>query len=578
MNKAGVLVTIIGLGLFLAYAFTLMGPSGRVTLAAAASLAMLVVGVRLEPMSAYTVFARGLIGGGWAGLYVTTYAAHGVEAARVIENPATATFLLLGVSGCMLLHSLRYRSQAVTGVAYFAVFASLALSPLSLFAVLALAPLAASLLFVAHRFSWNRLAIPCVAATYGLYLFHASRMEATSVWGGQSVLLLYWLLFETYDALDSRKGIFPLNALGWVTLSWLSWEELNSGEIYQFFALSTIVYLLSMVARLRWTPQSRGAGLEWPLTVAAVSAAAGVATEFTGATLTLFLLLEAQLLYLAGLTWRNRWVRWLGGLAFGAATIDLLDYAGRSAPATEFIPWTKFSIVAVIEASLCYFNRTIGKSRTYGYLGAALLAAVVLKEFRAELIGPAWLALAAALAAVALFWKLADFRWQAYALGSAATLSLVAVNGIHLAVYSGKAHWAPQVIGVMVLYGVALLAQQAAAQIGARERKLLQGSAWVSGTVLLALLLKNLVPASSVTVAWGAQGVLTLAAGFFVRSMRLRITGLAVLAVCTLKLFFYDLRNLETLPRIMSFVLLGFIMIGASWVYTRYRGRIAKML
>jgi uncharacterized membrane protein len=123
-----------------------------------------------------------------------------------------------------------------------------------------------------------------------------------------------------------------------------------------------------------------------------------------------------------------------------------------------------------------------------------------------------------------------------------------------------------------------LLAQQAASQIGPRERQVLQASALVSGTVLLALLLKNLVPASSVTVAWGAQGVLTLAAGFFVRSMRLRITGLAVLAVCTLKLFFYDLRNLETLPRIMSFVLLGFIMIGASWVYTRYRERIAKML
>ena len=573
MNKAGVLITIIGLALFLAYAFTLIGPPGRVTLAAASSVAMLAAGVWLEPREAYAVFARGLIGGGWAGLYLTTYAAHGVEAARVIENPSTATFLLLAVSGCMLLHSLRYRSQTITGMAYFAVFASLALSPLSLFAVLALAPLAASLLFVTHRFSWPRLAIPAVAATYGLYLFHASRLESSSVWGGQAVLLVYWLLFEAYDVLDERQRLFPLNALGWVTLSWLTWNELRPGEIYQFFALATAVYLLSMMARIRLGRRR----FEWPLTVAAVSAAAGLATEFTGATLTLFLLLEAEILYLAGLVWRHRWVRWLAGLAFGAATLGLLDYVGRSAPASGLIPWTKFSVVAVIEASLCYFNRAIGRSRAYGYLAAALLAAVVPKEFRAELIGVAWLGLAAALAAASLYWRLSDFRWQAYAAGGAATLSLFAVNGLHLALHSGEPHWAPQVIGVIFLYGVALLARRVS-QIRSRERQALQTSAWISATVLLALLLKNVVPASGVTVAWGVQGVLTLAIGFFARSMQLRITGLAVLAVCTLKLFFYDLRNLETLPRILSFVLLGVIMIGASWVYTRYRERIARML
>jgi uncharacterized membrane protein len=43
-------------------------------------------------------------------------------------------------------------------------------------------------------------------------------------------------------------------------------------------------------------------------------------------------------------------------------------------------------------------------------------------------------------------------------------------------------------------------------------------------------------------------------------------------------LFFYDLRELETLYRIMSFFVLGVILVGVSWVYTRFRDRIQRYL
>jgi hypothetical protein len=141
-----------------------------VGLGLAGSLAMLAGGVVLERRDRYVIYARGLIGGGWAALYFTTFAAHAIEAARVISDPFTAAVLLAAVATGMILHSLRYRSEAVTALAYFLGFIALAITPLTAFTVAALIPLAASLLYVAHRFSWNSMAAAGLLATYGVYL------------------------------------------------------------------------------------------------------------------------------------------------------------------------------------------------------------------------------------------------------------------------------------------------------------------------------------------------------------------------------------------------------------------------
>src|SRR5690606_19998078 len=100
----------------------------------------------LERRSGFRNYAYGLVGGGWAGLYFTTFAMHAVPGARILESEIAAVSLLSLVAGGMIVHSLRYRSQTVTSLAYIVAYATLALSPLSGFAIAAALPLAASLL------------------------------------------------------------------------------------------------------------------------------------------------------------------------------------------------------------------------------------------------------------------------------------------------------------------------------------------------------------------------------------------------------------------------------------------------
>lgn len=80
------------------------------------------------------------------------------------------------------------------------------------------------------------------------------------------------------------------------------------------------------------------------------------------------------------------------------------------------------------------------------------------------------------------------------------------------------------------------------------------------------------------TVSWGVQGLLLLGFGFALHERVLRLQGLGLLLTCILKLFLYDLRNLETVYRILSFVVLGLILLGVSWIYSRFRESVLRLL
>ena len=79
-------------------------------------------------------------------------------------------------------------------------------------------------------------------------------------------------------------------------------------------------------------------------------------------------------------------------------------------------------------------------------------------------------------------------------------------------------------------------------------------------------------------MAWGGEGLVLLVSGFPLRDRILRLSGLALLVACILKLFLWDLRHLDTLPRIFSFIVLGLILVGVSWIYTRFRERVQRYL
>ena len=84
--------------------------------------------------------------------------------------------------------------------------------------------------------------------------------------------------------------------------------------------------------------------------------------------------------------------------------------------------------------------------------------------------------------------------------------------------------------------------------------------------------------ASLLTVAWALFGLALLVAGFVSGEAILRRSGLVLLGICIVKVLAYDSRQLETLARIVSFILLGLVLMLVSFIYTRFSGTVRKYL
>jgi uncharacterized membrane protein len=169
-----------------------------------------------------------------------------------------------------------------------------------------------------------------------------------------------------------------------------------------------------------------------------------------------------------------------------------------------------------------------------------------------------------------------DLRWQSYVLALwTFTRSWItnlyipeSLLGVHARVFTGA-------VVIASFYASEFLSpREQEVAFGVKARTMFSCLA----TVLFTALLYFEVSGSLLTVAWGVEGIALLLAGFPLRERTLRLAGLALFFFCISKLFFYDLRQLETGYRILSFFVLGFLLLGASWVYTRFREQLKQLL
>jgi len=86
-------------------------------------------------------------------------------------------------------------------------------------------------------------------------------------------------------------------------------------------------------------------------------------------------------------------------------------------------------------------------------------------------------------------------------------------------------------------------------------------------TVIIALELNELW----ISVAWGIEALIILIIGFALKTKERRLVGIGLLGLVIFKVFFMDLRDLDTLFRIISFMGLGIILLVASFLYAKYK-------
>jgi uncharacterized membrane protein len=78
------------------------------------------------------------------------------------------------------------------------------------------------------------------------------------------------------------------------------------------------------------------------------------------------------------------------------------------------------------------------------------------------------------------------------------------------------------------------------------------------------------------SILWGIYALLLIVLGIGKKKKHLRIGAIVLFAVTLLKLFFYDISQLDTISKTIVFVSLGILLLIISFLYNKYRHLIAE--
>jgi uncharacterized membrane protein len=416
--KIGIVLLVLGFALLGRVALVSMGPGPRVALLYAAAVVMLGGGIWLERKERYRLVGRTGIGGGWALLFFTTYAMHHVSPMMVLASNTLDCALMLTVAVAMVVHTLSYKSQLVTGLAFLLAFSTVALSQDSVYSLASGVILAVGIVVIALRMGWFELEIFGVIASYANHFYWLYKLYPNGVaghpfpqfWPSAIILVLYWAIFRfSYVARRIRaprdESMSTIAALinSVLLLAVLKFQATRP-EL-AFYALLALGGLEFLLGQLPITRRRRSAFILLTF-LGTVLIFASVPFKFSGNNIALLWMIAAEILLIAGIVQLEVVFRRLG-LAGGALTGLLILYSARGIVEfhqTSQPPLTRDGILLLACGVLFYCNAIFLRRRwpslfagmDYGlavvqsYLGAVTAFLGLWALFTGDLTSVAW--------------------------------------------------------------------------------------------------------------------------------------------------------------------------------------------
>ncbi len=582
LNKLGVIILVVGVALFLVYELRAMGHGGKIFVGYVVSLAFLGAGVFFEGRERWCILARAAIGGGWALTFFTTYAMRHIEASRLEPVSETADlFLLLLVGAGMVSHSLKYRSQVVTGLAFLLAFSTINIVHVPRESLFANAVLAAGVAGIAVRRRWFELEVFAVLAAYLNHLYWlypiilkmgAHRHPTPELDASTTLLIFYWLVFRASYILrrveePHQENVSTLAALlnTFLFQSLIAYQSARPEMAFKFLLSVGIVEMV--LAQLPITRRRRAAFLILS-TIGATLLVAAFAYKYSEGSLTAVWLLEAESLFLAGVFTREIHFRRLGMLASVALTgqilfNDVVHLARlRDQLAYDFSD-PRLALVVAIAASALYANAhwvprrwpeliktdfEVLCFRALSYL-AAFMALVGIWAVCTE----PWLAVG--LTALALMMAFAGCKWKirevsVQAIGFA-LLGFIRVLVDNFRLDCAIHHISLRVATVPLVIALLYMASRWAGIAEAAETSQVSAAfTWLASFLVSLLVWYELEPAG-VVLGWTLLGLILFELGLARRAVSLRLQAYVAIAAGFLRIFFVNL-NAEAYPGELS--------------------------
>jgi uncharacterized membrane protein len=592
VNRIGVVTIVLGIGFFFKWAVDneWIGPAGRVILGVLAGFAALGAADYLW-RKGQRIFAQGITGVGIAILYLALYAAFGFYK-LIPQGYAFALMFVATVLACAL--ALRYDSIAIAALGLLAGYLTPILlstgedHPWFLFTYTLI--LNVGLLALVRTRGWRPLEILGVAATFTLY------------WGwfsehfGDQKRLVGTFFALIYYALFAEVTLWPLVAVSQVSAAFAIgaiWKQ----EVGVFFFLELVIALggLFIADRKRSaTILSTTFAVFWAvyaLWFSDLHRPLPIGQLFIGLTFA----------FLVFFIWNFWWflvehqaprvpdmvVLALNGAGYFGACYSILNPAYHA--------WLGLLAVAVAGVHLA-FGMELWRRREADHadlrpillsLGVALgfLTLAIPIQFSEYRITMAW-----SLEGAALTWIGARIQSRRMTFAALAVLGLVAIRlgSIDSWMFSDPASYSAVWNARFLTFVIAAVSCWLSAWwVAEKEIGLIDYAAghvfllwgmslevigWAERTTPPQNLLS--IETVSISILFAIYAVILVSAGVASKTAVNRIAGLGLIGFVVLKLYIFDVWQLDRIYRISAFVVLGALLLMTSFLYSHFRALI----
>ncbi|MCX6605169.1 MAG: DUF2339 domain-containing protein [Acidobacteria bacterium] len=583
-NRIGAVTMILGVAFAFLYAVDneMIGPTGRVICGLVAAMVALLAGDKLWQRG-HQVFAQGITALGICILYFSFYAAYQLYYLIPQALAFGGAVVTTALGGAL---ALRYDARTVAILALFGGYLSPFLAssgvPNDLFLGSYLAALNGVALTLARRKSWVSVDVMAAIATVFLVSvwFAERRTQMSPLFAGFAVAQFVIFVSSPFVLIRLGAPVVGMFAVGWmcspesspIYWAWagvvslvgmgLAWRERDD----QRLAASMVGW---MVGFAEWNPQGASHGSLFGGLVGGFVSYLGVVVFLPTVRRTMgtysTMALNAVFFYGVCYGWFHReYAGYMGLLALvvAASFLGVATYLKGSGAPTEMVlvsaGWALGFVTLAIPIQMSGYSITLAWA-----VECAVLAFLAMRLQNRWAFAASWIV--GVLAVGMVFGSDAGRAWGAEYLPvmNARFVPFVVVAwGL-----AANAYWTSKV-GFLprAMAGAPLVAAHFVMLAGLH----LEAFAWIgSGDSKMAF-------ASSLLLA--LYGLALMAQGM-ARNFRLhRVLGLGLFALVVLKLYLYDIWQLDRFYRILAFVVLGALLLSGSFLYSRYRHRLLELL
>ncbi len=586
LSKIGVAILVLGIAFFLAWQLRELGPAGKIVVGTVVAAALLGAGIWGERSDRYRILARASLAGGWSLLFFVAYAAHHIPAARVIASPLAGFVVMLAVVVAMVLHTLRFKSQVVTGLAFSIAFTTVALNRVDVYSLTANVALAIGFSLVVLRMRWYRLEILGIFATYlnhYIWLIPIIAPMAGHVrpfpqfYASATILIVYWAVFRTSyvirepidEEVSAVAGVLNSAFLLLVLKYQSAHPELAFRMLLAMGAVELILSRLPIVRRKRLT-------FLVLTTLGVVLVVAAIPFRYASRTVSPLWLIESALLVVIGILTNERIYRRLGLIAGIATATQILAWPaarligmriGGAAPSREWIDGSIF-----VAAMLAFYavaewvprrwpvmfeegvDRRLARALTYSAALMGLLGGYAMCLDSGAAV--CWGALALILTIAGHRLASIDLTVEGAVLAAAAVIRVLVVNLPSNAMAAAHLSWRLLTVSLVIacVYAIALWSKRG------------PFATWSASGLVALLAWYELLPIS-VAVAWTIAAIVLLEVGVTKSWPHLRYEAYALLAGAFVRVFVVNL-NGASAPRLYTVIP---IVLGFLFAYERVR-------